>query len=288
MVNVHYARIGDVWKHLPLAEVLTIERPARYWESHAGSSSYPLTRSPERDYGVFLFLERAGRSSALKGSAYRRLLDPHERDMVLPTYPGSPLIAMELLGNAGGSFVFCDLDAASLANITEDARALGVPSGRVRLVQGDGVSALDGELDELTEDEVTGTFLHVDPYRPLEAGRGGESPLGLFARAAERGVGCMLWYGFDVRSDRALVLDALRERIAGRAWWYGEVSLRAEDLSEVGFDPGVLGCGVVMCNVGQEALAACGRVGKGLAYAYASARLPNGHDGALEFEEGNF
>jgi hypothetical protein len=27
MANVHYARIGDVWKHLPLAEVLTIERP---------------------------------------------------------------------------------------------------------------------------------------------------------------------------------------------------------------------------------------------------------------------
>jgi hypothetical protein len=43
--------------------------------------------------------------------------------------------------------------------------------------------------------------------------------------------------------------------------------LRAEDLSEVGFDPGMLGCGVVMCKVGQD---------------------PNGHDGALEFEEGNF
>jgi 23S rRNA (adenine2030-N6)-methyltransferase len=69
MANVHYARIGDVWKHLPLAEILGIERPGRYWESHAGSSSYPLTRSPERDYGVFLFLERAVRSSALKGSA---------------------------------------------------------------------------------------------------------------------------------------------------------------------------------------------------------------------------
>ncbi len=68
MANVHYARIGDVWKHLPLAEILSAERPGRYWESHAGSSTYPLTRSPERDYGVFLFLEREGRSSALKGS----------------------------------------------------------------------------------------------------------------------------------------------------------------------------------------------------------------------------
>jgi hypothetical protein len=72
----------------------------------------------------------------------------------------------------------------------------------------------------------------------------------------------------------------LRERSSVGAL-YGEVSLRAEDLSGVGFDPGMLGCGVVMCNVGQGALAACSRLGEGLANA--GARLPNGHDGALEF-----
>jgi 23S rRNA (adenine2030-N6)-methyltransferase len=287
MANIHYARIGDVWKHLPLAEVLGIERPGRYWESHAGSSSYPLTRSPERDYGVFLFLERAGRSSALKGSTYLRLLDLCERGRTPQTYPGSPLIAMQLLGDAGGRFVFCDLDGASLATIAEDTRALGIPSRHVRLVPGDGVSTLEEELAALTEKEASGTFLHVDPYDPLEPGRAGETPLDLFARAAERGLGCMLWYGFDARGARAVVLDALRVRISGRAW-HGEVSLRAEDLSELGFDPGMLGCGVVMCNVGQEALAACRRVGKGLAGAYAGARLPNGRDGALEFEEGTF
>jgi 23S rRNA A2030 N6-methylase RlmJ len=287
MANVHYARIGDVWKHLPLAEVLRIERPSRYWESHAGSSSYPLTRSPERDYGVFLFLERAVRSSALEGSAYRRLLYPRERGRTPPTYPGSPMIAMGLLGGAGGRFVFCDLDGASLATIAEDARALGVTLDRLRLVQGDGVSTLEEELAGLTVDEVSGTFLHVDPYHPLELGRAGESPLGLFARAAQRGLGCMMWYGFDAKGARADVLEALRERIAGGAW-YGEVSLRAEDLSEVGFDPGVLGCGVVLCNVGRETLAACSRLGEGLASAYAGARLPNDRDGALEFEEGTF
>jgi 23S rRNA (adenine2030-N6)-methyltransferase len=287
MANVHYARIGDVWKHLPLAEVLRIERPDRYWESHAGSSSYPLTRSPERDYGVFLFLERAGRSPALEGSAYRRLLYLRKRGRIPLTYPGSPRIAMDLLGSAGGRFVFCDLDGASLGNIAEDARALEIPSGRVRLVQGDGVSTLEEELAGLTEEEASATFLHVDPYRPLEPGRGGQTPLSLFARAAERGVGCMLWYGFDARGAPAEVLDALREQIAGGCW-YGEVSLRAEDLSEVGFDPGVLGCGVVLCNVGREALGACSRLGEGLAQAYANARLPNGRDGALEFEEGIF
>jgi 23S rRNA (adenine2030-N6)-methyltransferase len=285
MANIHYARIGDVWKHLPLAEVLAIERPGSYGESHAGSSSYPLTRSPERDYGVFLFLERAGSSSALKGSAYRRLLYLRDRGETPPTYPGSPLIAMELLRGTGGRFLFCDLDGASLATIAEDAHALGVPQGRVRLVHGDGVSALEVELAGLAEEAASGTFLHVDPYRPLESGHGAETPLGLFAHAAERGVRCMLWYGFDARDERAVVLEALRERIAGGAS-YGEVSLRADEIPEVGFDPGVLGCGVVVCNVGHEALAACSRLGEGLAQAYADARLPNGGDG--ELEEGSF
>ena len=64
--------------------------------------------------------------------------------------------------------------------------------------------------------------------------------------------------------------------------------MRSKDHSEVGFDLGVLGCSVVMCNVGQGALATCSRLGEGLAQAYAGARLPNGHDGALEFGEGNF
>ena len=39
-------------------------------------------------------------------------------------------------------------------------------------------------------------------------------------------------------------------------------------------------------RIGFGAFAACSRLGEGLAYA--GARLPNGHDGALEFEEGNF
>ncbi len=38
MANRHFGRIGDVWKHLPLAEILLLETPRRYWETHAGSA----------------------------------------------------------------------------------------------------------------------------------------------------------------------------------------------------------------------------------------------------------
>ena len=73
MANVHYAKIGDVWKHLPLAEVLEIGAPRRYLESHAGSASYPLTPSAESSYSVLHFLSQAALSPVLDGSAYRRL-----------------------------------------------------------------------------------------------------------------------------------------------------------------------------------------------------------------------
>jgi 23S rRNA A2030 N6-methylase RlmJ len=37
MANPHFGKLGDVWKHAALAEVLERERPRRYAETHAGS-----------------------------------------------------------------------------------------------------------------------------------------------------------------------------------------------------------------------------------------------------------
>lgn len=242
MANVHYAEIGDVWKHLALAEVLAIEAPRRYLESHSGSSSYPLTGSPERDYGALRFASRAARSPALGASAYRRLLAEHGGDGGAPTtYPGSPLIAMSLLGRedgrAGGArFVFCDVDGGSLSTISEDARKLGLPGGRLRLVEGDGISEVARQLVGLPEEEAAATFLHADPYRPLEADDDGTNSLHLLGRAATLGSKCMLWYGFDSVRGRDYLRDILRSipslaregrKARRRPPWYGEVSLRA-------------------------------------------------------------
>lgn len=93
MANTHFAEIGDVWKHLPLAEVLAIERPGRYWETHAGSALYPLTPSPQRDFGAYQLLAHANQAAALQRSTYVRLLrqlgsaDPGE---AIPARPTSP------------------------------------------------------------------------------------------------------------------------------------------------------------------------------------------------------
>jgi hypothetical protein len=39
IMNNHFAELGDVWKHLPLAEILRINPPRQYCETHAGSAS---------------------------------------------------------------------------------------------------------------------------------------------------------------------------------------------------------------------------------------------------------
>jgi len=299
MANVHYAQIGDVWKHLPLAEVLQLEAPRRYLESHAGSSSYPLTPSAERNYGALRFASEAARSPVLDGCAYRRLLAHYAEVRIPKAYPGSPLIAMTLLGYDDGyargeQFVFCDFDAESLSTISQDARRLGLPEDRLRLVEGDGIAAVARELGNLPTDEAAATFVHADPYRPLEAGDDGATSLDLLERAAARGVKGMLWYGFDSRRDGEALLVALRSQTAVMQQqagdrlppWFGQVSLRYENLSEVGFDPGVLGCGVVLCNVGEETLGACKGLGEGLASIYEGATFPNGADGSLDFEQG--
>lgn len=42
MPNTHFGEIGDVWKHLPLATLLSLEQPSEFWETHSGSPVYPL------------------------------------------------------------------------------------------------------------------------------------------------------------------------------------------------------------------------------------------------------
>ena len=57
MTNPYFGDFGDVWKHLVLAEVLSLERPLAYWETHAGSARYALTVTTRALAPVF---ERSG------------------------------------------------------------------------------------------------------------------------------------------------------------------------------------------------------------------------------------
>jgi 23S rRNA (adenine2030-N6)-methyltransferase len=75
VANRHFGKLGDVWKHLPLCEVLTVERPSRYAETHAGSAADAPLDDPERRYGVHRFSSVAHRDAVLAGSRYAAHLE---------------------------------------------------------------------------------------------------------------------------------------------------------------------------------------------------------------------
>jgi len=110
MANRHFGKLADVWKHLVLAEVLSVDRPRQFWDTHAGHAWYLMTNDAERRYGVLGFMEAAVDDVVLNRSAYFRLLVGQRRgDGVLSDYPAGPMLAMLELGS-GSVYLFCDLD----------------------------------------------------------------------------------------------------------------------------------------------------------------------------------
>ena len=291
MANPHFGNIGDIWKHLPLAAILTRERPERYWESHSGAAKYVLSSSPARDYGVFYFLKNVNRSPALRASAYNRtIMEIEEMNGSVPSYPGSPLFALMLLRSSASAFIFCDIDAVSLASISGCADWVGVNDRRVSCVHGDGVLALSDELEKTPHQDALNTLVFIDPFDPFEGLELGVSPMNLFCLATQAGARAILWYGFRSGAERTASWDqALRTlhdyRIdsSGALLWCGEICMRLMDDPECDAETGVRGCGVLTANLREETARACTDLGNELSRIYERSRFPGGQSGAFDF-----
>ncbi|HEY5161243.1 MAG TPA: 23S rRNA (adenine(2030)-N(6))-methyltransferase RlmJ [Gaiellaceae bacterium] len=289
-MNRYYGNIGDVWKHLALAELLALEPPKRYWETHAGSASYPLTHSPDRDYGVYRFIERAGSVFELAESRYAAELRRLAADGGAPAnFPGSALLAMRMLGQAA-EYLLCDLDPDSVASLSAAAAELGLSEKEV-VREADGMTTVVEEARKL-KDEAKDIVVTIDPFQPFEIA-GGISALELAAGLIEDDFKVLYWYGYDTPEQRTYPMGVLREyaREAGTSVWCGDLMLVAaagqseqevEQLLAGAEGPGA-GCGVVCGNFSEASLERCARLGEAVAKAWEDARLPNGSPGALEF-----
>jgi 23S rRNA A2030 N6-methylase RlmJ len=293
MANRHFGNIGDIWKHLPLAEMLAIEKPKRYWESHAGSAGYRLTHSPARDYGIYRFLAGAPDSIGLASSSFLCLLDGlRTKRGLLKTYPGSPRIAMEMLGN-GCRFLFCDIDGRSLKSIKEAAQHLGIPDDNLECVMADGVATVLRAAASVAAAEASATLVLIDPCAgddPFARTPTRPSPMDAFARAAGAGIKAILWYSFDSVGQRRACWEGITSSLeqhgvdsTAARLWYGELSLRELDAEDSGFNPGVRGCGILCGNLTSQATSAGSRLGHELARVYSNVHFPGGASGALDF-----
>lgn len=284
VANRHFAKLADVWKHLPLAQILATEQPDHYCETHAGNASYAMVDDPERHLGVTYFREVAAAHPALTDSKYlHRLRKLESPDGALATYPGAPLLAMHELANRT-AYLFCDLDQHSVDNLEREARSLGVT--RATCVAADGMTAVADYLAGATGR----AFVHIDPYDPRATGPSGLSALDLARALIRDGVGLMYWYGYSRPSRRVWALDQLADGANQDAGiWCGDVMITttAKDTSDDG-DLGVAttpgtGFGIVCANISAQATDACGHLGRALALAYSQVTLPNGDQGSIDF-----
>lgn len=283
MANRHFGKLADVWKHLPLAEILAVERPDHYCETHAGSASYDMVDDPERRLGVLRFLEVAKADPVLTESRYLRWLRSLEAGGgSLQTYPGSALIAMLERGNHA-SYLLCDLDPDSVASLEDAAHRVGVTDARC--VAADGMTA----VRDYVRDASGKILVHIDPFDPTATGPSGLSALDLAGRLILDGIGLMYWYGYDNPNDCAWALDALSQRVGGATGlWCGDVMITASsDDGTVGdlgkaTTPGT-GFGIVCANLSPAGVDACDRLGHALERAYRHVTLPSGDREGIEF-----
>lgn len=297
MANRHYGQIGDIWKHLPLAEILSIERPSQYWESHAGSAQYPLSHSMEREYGIFYFLEHVNESSVLTRSAYFQILEELKQvKKELLIYPGSPFIAMKLLKPYVRNYLFCDIDGHSLGTIRNSALTLGIINADVKCLQADGVTTILEASSCFSKNDANNIFIHVDPcggdepFQGLETRSFCRTPMDLFCKLTKKGFKAMFWYGLDSQEHRRFCWDKIKASLKDNQvdssvtpLWCGEILLSIIKDNSCTINPGVRGCGILCANLDEKSILACFELGKQMEIIYRNALLPDGQIGSLDF-----
>lgn len=276
MANPHFAKFADIWKHLPLLEVLRIEQPRRYWETHAGTAFYPLTPSPEREYGVYHFLREAGTDPTLSQSAYYAALTSlPQRDGFPADYPGSAALAMLTLGDGAAEYILCDKDPASAASLEAASTELGLLD-RTRVLRTDGPGTIRSAARSLSPGEEGGILCHIDPFNSFAAQPGMPSSVQLFEFIARSGIKAVYWYAYEAPDERGWLISQFPQ---GTRAWCGDILLPEPDSS------GLIGLGVGLANVSERAIERCGSLGRALERIYQDARLPSGARGSVSFAE---
>ncbi len=250
-MNHHYGKIGDVWKHLPLAEILRLNPPRHYWETHAGSASYPLTETAARRHGVYHFLAHAPGDAQLNKCAYLRALQ--ERPDI---YPGSPMLATRTLGEKA-SYIFCDIDPESAASLRSEVAGL-----KARVVEADGVLAIAGEARR-SHIQPADVFVLIDPFFPFERSTaGGKTPVELAASLAGAGYRLMFWYAFFELEEHGRMRDTIADLAPGVQLWCGETIMPMTFTYPS--RSGLFGCGIILANATPAERTLCHRLGEAL------------------------
>ena len=242
----HFGKQPDVLKHLILCEVLKNETPQIYVETNSACAIYPMTQTPEQQYVIYHFLEKADEVPSLKDSIYYQL---ESGEMAKGNYLGSPALAMNVLGKQAKRFVFFDLEKSALENVGTYAKQIEL-SASVEIHHAD---SSRGTI-ELLPSLPTSSFIHIDPYEIDKKGDSGVTYLDVLIQATLLGMKCLLWYGFMTGDDKASLDNYITSSLekAGIKDYTGvELTMNSIRKDSVLCNPGILGSGILATNVSQ-------------------------------------
>lgn len=242
----HFAKQPDVLKHLILCEVLKNETPQIYVETNSACAIYPMTQTPEQQYGIYHFLKKADEVPSLKDSIYYQL---ESGEMAKGNYLGSPALAMNVLGKQAKRFVFFDLEKSALENVGTYAKQIEL-SASVEIHHADS----SRDTIELLPSLPASSFIHIDPYEIDKKGDSGVTYLDVLIQATQLGMKCLLWYGFMTGDDKASLDNYITSSLekAGIKDYTGvELTMNSIRKDSVLCNPGILGSGILATNLSQ-------------------------------------
>lgn len=280
----HFGRIGDIWKHIPLCEFLSIEQPNNYIETNSAYPHYQLTGSFEQQYGILHVEKNIEKSHLIRQSVYWQVISCiSENENGLSKYLGSPALALNILKDTTENFVFFDLEQACLTAIADYAKKLSI-AGKITYRNEDSVDGLISMLEHLKSHD----FIHVDPYLIHEKNANGNSYFEAFVRAMRQGVMGMLWYGFNTIKEREDLHNGFREQagVISRKRLQGieiKTILLEESIPDV--NPGVLGCGILIGNLGETSQKYFREMALEVTNIYQNSTMFGKYPGQLKFEE---
>ena len=242
----HFAKQPDVLKHLILCEVLKNETPQVYVETNSACAIYPMKQTPEQQYGIYHFLEKADDDKSLKDSIYYQL---ESTEMAKGNYLGSPALAMNVLEKQAKRFVFFDLEKSALENVDIYAKQIRL-STSVEIHHTDSLKSTIELLPSLP----ASSFIHIDPYEIDKKGDSGVTYLDVLIQATLLGMKCLLWYGFMTGDDKASLDNYITSSLekAGIKDYTGvELTMNSIRKDSVLCNPGILGSGILATNLSQ-------------------------------------
>ena len=241
MTYPHFGRIGDVWKHLPLGEILKIEKPRIYVETNSAHPQYEVIDDWRVDYGIKWFLKNAGK---MANTEYFRIESAALKES---KYLGSPALAMSILGKICQEYHLFDIEDDALVENKIFAEQLCLIDKTITH-NTDSRTGLLEIFPKLTDDD----FIHFDPYILFDTNDEGHCYADLFIQSVEKNIKSLLWYGFGLSQQKTKINKWAEEIISSfgqdKAKLY-EIEIADFEKLPLSLNPGVGGCGIIIANL---------------------------------------